>query len=154
MVKIYVDADACPVKNEIERIASRHNLKTYLVCNGGIRPSQNPMIELVVVGIGADAANDWITCHISRADICVTADILLAARCLNEGAFVIKPNGYIFDDNNIGMALSAREIREGMSSVGNFAGGPAPFSEADRSEYLNRMEIIVRAAKKSDSKST
>ena len=111
------------------------------------------MIELVVVGIGADAADDWITCHISRADICVTADILLAARCLNKGAFVIKPNGYIFDDNNIGMALSAREIREGMSSVGNFAGGPAPFSEADRSEYLNRMEIIVRAAKKSDSKS-
>ncbi len=93
MVEIYVDADACPVKDETMRIAERHNLKTYLVCDGGLRPSQYPQAELVIVTQGSDAADDWIADHIQDSDICVTNDIPLAARCLKQGALAIKPNG-------------------------------------------------------------
>ena len=112
MVKIYVDADACPVKKEVERIAIRHNLETFLVCDGGIRPSTNPLIKNIFVNQGADAADDWIVNNIERANICVTNDIPLAGRCLKRGAFVIKPNGDIYDTNNIGMALAIRKIME------------------------------------------
>ena len=149
MVKIYVDAEACPVKKEVERIATRHNLKTYLVCDGGIRPSLNPLILLVIVNQGADAADNWIADHIGQGDICVTNDIPLAGRCLKEGALVIKPNGYIYTNDNIGMALATREIMEGIRQTGETIGGPPPFSKADRSNSLNRMEIIVQKAKKS-----
>ncbi len=149
MVKIYVDADACPVKKEVERIATRHHLKTYLVCDGGIRPSLNPLILLVIVNQGADAADNWIADHIGQGDICVTNDIPLAGRCLKEGALVIKPNGYIYTNDNIGMALATREIMEGIRQTGETIGGPPPFSKADRSNSLNRMEIIVQKAKKS-----
>ena len=93
MVEIYVDADACPVKDEIERVATRHSLKTYLVCDGGIRPPQNPLLQLVVVSQGADAADNWIAENIGPADICITNDIPLAGRCLKQGAFALKPNG-------------------------------------------------------------
>ena len=99
MTEIYVDADACPVKKEIERIAIRHNLETFLVCDGGIRPSMNPLIKNIFVNQGADAADDWIVDNIERANICVTNDIPLAGRCLKRGAFVIKPNGNIYDTN-------------------------------------------------------
>ena len=92
MVKIYVDADACPVKNEIERIAARHDLITYMVCNGGIRPSHNPLINLVVVNQESDAADSWIIGNIEKTDICVTNDIPLAEQCLKKGALAIRPN--------------------------------------------------------------
>ena len=149
MVKIYVDADACPVKNEVERIATRHNLETYLVCDGGIRPPLNPLIQLVVVNQGADAADDWIADHIGRADICVTNDIPLAGRCLKEGAFAIKPNGNTYTNDNIGMALATREIMEGIRESGEMTGGPPPFSKTDRSKFLDRMEMIVQEARRS-----
>ena len=148
MVKIYVDADACPVKNEVERIATRHQLETYLVCDGGIRPPQNPLIHLVVVNQGSDAADDWIAEHIGRADICVTDDIPLAGRCLKEGAFTIKPNGNTFTDDSIGLALVKREIMQGLRETGEMTGGPRPFGKADRSKFLDRMERTVQAAKK------
>jgi uncharacterized protein YaiI (UPF0178 family) len=148
MVKIYVDADACPVKNEVERIATRHRLETYLVCDGGIRPSLNPLIQLVVVNQGADAADDWIANHIGQADICVTNDIPLADRCLKEGAFAIKPNGNTYTDDSIGLALATREIMQGLRETGEMTGGPRPFSKADRSKFLDRMERTVQAAKK------
>ena len=93
MVDIYVDADACPVKDETIRVAARHGLKTYLVSDGGIRPSQSPLVELVIVAQGADAADDWIAAHIQKSDICVTNDIPLASRCLERGALAIRPNG-------------------------------------------------------------
>ena len=148
MVKIYIDADACPVKNEIERVATRHNLETYLVCNGGIRPPLTPLIQLSVVNQGAGAADDWIANNIGRADICVTNDIPLAGRCLKKEAFVIKPNGKTYTNDNIGMALATREIMEGIRESGEMTGGPPPFSKADRSKFLDRMEMIVQEARK------
>ena len=149
MVKIYVDADACPVKNEVERIATRHQIETYLVCDGGIRPSLNSLIQLIVVNQGADAADDWIAQHIGRADICVTVDIPLAARCLKEGAFAIRPNGNTYSNDSIGMALATREIMQGLRDIGEMTGGPPPFSRTDRSKFLDRMEMIVQEASRS-----
>ena len=148
MVKIYVDADACPVKNEVERVATRHNLETYMVCDGGIRPSLNPLIQLVVVNQGADAADDWIADHIGRADICVTNDIPLAARCLKKEAFALKSNGKSYTNDNIGMALATREIMERIRESGEMTGGPPPFSKTDRSKFLDQIEKIVQKAKK------
>jgi uncharacterized protein YaiI (UPF0178 family) len=148
MVEIYIDADACPVKDEVERVATRHQLKTYLVCDGGLRPPQNPLLQLIVVTQGADAADDWIAEHIRPADICVTNDIPLAGRCLKQGAFAIKPNGETYTDDSIGMALATREILQGLRDTGEITGGPRPFSKADRSKFLDRLEVTVQAAKR------
>ena len=146
MVKIYIDADACPVKNEVERIATRHNLEAYMVCDGGIRPSVNPFIHLIFVNQAADAADDWIVDHIRQGDICVTNDIPLAERCIKEGAFAIKPNGKTYTSDNIGMALAVRKIMEEKRDIGEMTKGPSPFSKADRSNFLDRMEMIVQKA--------
>ncbi len=148
MVDIYVDADACPVKDETLRVAARHGLKTYLVSDGGIRPRQSPLVELVIVTRGADAADDWIADHIQAADICITNDIPLAARCLKRGAMAIKPNGEPFTENGIGMALATREIMRDLRDSGEITGGPRPFSKSDRSQFLNRLETTVQAAKR------
>lgn len=145
-VEIYIDADACPVKDETLAVARRHGLKTYLVCDGGIRPVPDPLVELVIVSQGADAADDWIAEHIGKADICVTNDIPLAARCLEKDALAIKPNGEVFTENGIGMALANRELMQGLREAGGITGGPSPFSKADRSQFLNRMEVAVQTA--------
>lgn len=147
MVKIYVDADACPVKSEIERIATRHNLITYMVCNGGIRPSRNTLIKLVVVEKVSDAADNWIVDRIGRADICITNDIPLAQLCLKKGSLVITPSGKTFTEDNIGMALATREIMSSIRELGEVTSGPPPFSKEDRSKFLDRMENVVRSAK-------
>ena len=147
MVKIYVDADACPVKNEIERIATRHNLTTYMVCNGGIRPSRNTLIKLVIVKKAFDAADNWIIDHIGKADICVTSDIPLAEHCLKKGALVITHNGKTFNEDNIGMALATREIMGQIRELGEGTSGQTPFSKADRSKFLDFMETTVRSAR-------
>jgi len=148
MVAIYVDADACPVKEETERVAARHGLKTYLVSDGGIRPRPDPMIEIVIVAQGADAADDWIADHIERSDICITNDIPLAARCLEKGAFALKPNGEAFTPAGIGMALATRELMKDLREAGAITGGPRPFSKQDRSAFLNKLETTVRAAQR------
>jgi len=148
MMDIYIDADACPVKDETLRVAARHGLKTYLVSDGGIRPSQSPLVELVIVDQGADAADDWIAGHIHESDICITNDIPLAARCLERGALALKPNGEPFTDNGIGMALANRELMRNLRESGEITGGPRPFSKSDRSEFLNRLETTVQAAKR------
>ena len=148
MVDIYVDADACPVKDETLRVAARHGLKTYLISDGGIRPRQSPLVELVIVAQGADAVDDWIAEQIRHADICITNDIPLAARCLERGALAIKPNGQPFTENGIGMALANRELMQGLRESGEITGGPRPFSKADRSAFLNRLETTVQAAKR------
>lgn len=145
-IEIYIDADACPVKDETIRVATRHNLKTYMVNDGGIRPSQNPLVELVIVTQGADAADDWIAEHIKKSDICITNDIPLAARCLEVGAFAIKPNGERFSEDSIGMALANRELMQGLRESGEITGGPRPFSKSDRSQFLDRMETVVQTA--------
>ncbi|WNK01415.1 YaiI/YqxD family protein [Thalassospiraceae bacterium LMO-JJ14] len=149
MVEIYIDADACPVKDETLRVAARHKLKTIMVCDGGIRPSTDPMVELVIVSQGADAADDWIAEHIGEADICVTNDIPLAARCLEKNALAIKPNGALFTENMIGMALANRELMQGLRESGEITGGPSAFSKSDRSNFLNRLETTVQLALKS-----
>jgi len=146
MVEIYVDADACPVKDEAVRVAARHGLRTYMVCDGGIRPSRDPMVELVIVTQGADAADDWIAEHIDESDICVTNDIPLAARCLERGALAIRPNGQRFTENGIGMALANRELMQGLRETGEVTGGPRPFNASDRSQFLNSMETTVQTA--------
>ena len=148
MVEIYVDADACPVKDETIRVAARHGLKTYLVSDGGIRPVQNPLVELVIVSQGADAADDWIAERIQKTDICITNDTPLAARCLERGALAIKPNGEPFTENSIGIALANRELMQSLRERGEITGGPKPFSKSDRSEFLNRLETTVQAAKR------
>ena len=146
MTIIYVDADACPVKDEVERVAARHNLDTILVTDGGLRPSQNPRVRLVIVEQGADAADDWIADEISANDICVTNDIPLAARCLEKDALAIKPNGELFTTDAIGMALVTRTLMQGLREAGEITGGPAPFSKRDRAEFLNKLEVTVQKA--------
>ncbi len=148
MVEIYVDADACPVRQEILRVAARHGLKTWLVSDGGIRPSREPLVELVIVAPGADAADDWIADNIRAADVCVTGDIPLAARCLERGALAIRPNGEAFTEHGIGMALATRDLMQGLREAGAVTGGPRPFGRADRSAFLNGLETMVQAAKR------
>ena len=152
MVALYIDADACPVKDETLWVADRHGLKTYMVSDGGIRPSPNPLVELVIVAQVADAADDWIAEHIGPADICVTNDIPLAARCLEQSALALKPNGEAFSENGIGMALANRELMQGLRETGEITGGPRPFSKADRSAFLDRLETMVQAAQRQESK--
>lgn len=146
MVTIYIDADACPVKDEVLRIAGRHKLRTVMVSDGGIRPSGDPMVEVVFVTQGADAADDWIAERIAPADICVTNDIPLAARCIEKDGMAIKPNGESFTKDSIGMALATRDLMQGLREAGEVTGGPRPFSKADRSRFLDRMEAMVQAA--------
>ena len=146
MVKIYVDADACPVKDETVRVATRHGLKTLMVSDGGIRPSRNPLVKLVIVASGPDAADNWIAEHIQNADICITSDIPLAARCLKRGAMALQPNGKPFTEDGIGMALAGRTLMQGLRESGEISGGPRPYSKADRSAFLNRLETTVQAA--------
>ena len=148
MTTIYVDADACPVKAEVVRVAERHGLRTVMVSDGGIRPDPNPLVELAIVPPGPDAADDWIAEHAEAGDICVTNDIPLAARCLQNGGFAIKPNGDPFTEQGIGMALANRELMQSLRETGAVTGGPRPFGKADRSAFLNRLETMVQAAKR------
>lgn len=146
MTEIYIDADACPVKDEAIRVATRHGLKVYMVSNGGIRPSASKLVELVVVGAGLDVADNWIAERIKPGDICITNDIPLADRCIKADALAIKPNGEIFTKDSIGMALASRNLMQGLREAGEVTGGPRPFGKADRSAFLNRMEAAVRQA--------
>lgn len=144
---IYVDADACPVKVEIVRVATRHGLPVHMVSNGGIRPVANPLVELVVVPHGPDAADDWIAARVRDGDICITNDIPLAARCLEAGAQALKPNGETFTPNSIGMAMASRDLMQTLRETGDVTGGPRPFARADRSAFLDRLETAIRAAR-------
>jgi uncharacterized protein YaiI (UPF0178 family) len=148
MVILYVDADACPVKGEVVRVADRHGLKVLMVSDGGIRPDPHPLVETVVVTQGADAADDWIAERISPHDICITNDIPLADRCLKAGGAALKPNGEAFSVESIGMALAGRELAQHLRETGAMTGGPRPFSKADRSQFLNKLEVMVQAAKR------
>lgn len=148
MVTIYVDADACPVKDETVRVAARHGLRTIMVSDGGLRPNPSPLVKMIIVSQGADAADDWIAEHIDKADICITNDIPLAARCLAAGALALKPNGELFTHDSIGMALANRELMQTLRETGAITGGPRPFAGADRSNFLNRLEVAVQTAKR------
>ena len=144
-IEIYVDADACPVKAEIYRVAERHALKVIVVANSPIAVPREPWIERVVVGAAMDEADDWIAERAVRGDIVITADVPLASRAVKAGAAVIAPNGKPFDEDSIGLALATRNLLHGLRSAGEITGGPKPFAPRDRSEFLSSLDrAIVR----------
>jgi uncharacterized protein len=142
-IAIYVDADACPVKAEVYRVAERHRLKVYVVANSFIAVPREPFIERVVVGGGFDAADDWIAERVSRGDIVVTADVPLASRCVKAGADAIAPNGRAFTEASVGMALATRNLMQDLREAGAVTGGPKPFSARDRSTFLSALDLAV-----------
>jgi uncharacterized protein len=148
MSALYLDADACPVKAEAERVATRHNLKMYVVSNGGLRPSQNPLVQTVVVDQGADEADKWIADRCGPGDVVVTGDIPLAARCIATGARVLRHNGAIFSERNIGQQLAMRDLMADMRAANPLGagGGAKPFTKSDRSRFLDALEREIRAA--------
>ncbi len=145
---IYVDADACPVKDEAVRVAERHGLVIYFVSNSFMRLPEGPLIRRMVVAEGADAADDWIAERILARDIAVTADIPLAARCIKRGAQVIGPTGQPFTEAGIGMALAMRDLKAHLRETGESKGYNASFSRADRSRFLQELEMAVQRARK------
>ncbi len=145
MIRILVDADACPVKDEIYKVAFRHAVSVTIVSNSPIRIPEHPLIERVVVSDGFDAADDWIADHANAATVCITADILLADRCLKAGATVIGSNGKPFTLASIGGAIATRAIMADLRAGGDIVGGPPPFAKADRSRFLSALdEALVR----------
>lgn len=145
MPSILVDADACPVKEEIYKVAFRHAVPVTIVSNSHLRVPDHPLIARVVVSDGFDAADDWIAERADRESVVVTADILLADRCLKGGAVVIAPNGRPFTANSIGGAIATRAIMADLRAGGDAIGGPPPFSKTDRSRFLSALdEALVR----------
>jgi uncharacterized protein len=145
---IYVDADACPVKEEVYRVARRHLVQVYVVANAPIRVPVEALIELTVVRGGFDAADDWIAERISTGDVAVTADIPLADRCLKKGARVLGPKGHAFTEDSIGAALATRALLDMLRQSGAFGGGPAPFVKEDRSRFLARLDETLHAVRR------
>jgi len=147
-IQIYVDADACPVKNEVYRVAERHGLKVFVVSNSFINVPRDPMIERVVVGQGMDEADNWIAERAVRGDIVITADVPLASRSFKAGAAVIAPNGKPFDENSIGMTVATRNLLHELRSAGEITGGPRPFSPQDRSQFLQAFDRAIMRLKR------
>jgi uncharacterized protein YaiI (UPF0178 family) len=146
--QIFVDADACPVKDEIVRVAERHGLAVTFVANFGLRPSRDPMIRNVVVPQGADAADDWIVEAVVANDLVVTSDIPLADRALKKGATVLGPTGKPFTEQSIGMALAMRELNQHLRETGESKGYNAGFTAKDRSSFLQAFDAAVQRAKR------
>jgi uncharacterized protein YaiI (UPF0178 family) len=144
--QIYVDADACPVKDEAVRVAERHGLVIHFVSNSWMRLLEGPLIRRVVVAEGADAADDWIAERVTARDVAVTADIPLAARCLKKGAQVVGPTGKPFTEAGIGMALAMRDLSAHLRETGESKGYNASFRKEDRSRFLDALEQAVRRA--------
>ncbi len=142
--RIYVDADACPVKDEVYRVALRHGLAVSVVAGNFIRVPKDPLIERVAAGSGMDAADDWIAERAGHGDIVITADIPLASRCVKAGADVIAPNGKPFTEQSIGMTLAMRNLMTDLRSSGEITGGPRSFSPRDRSAFLSALDTAIR----------
>lgn len=147
-VTLFIDADACPVKAEAERVATRHRLRMVVVSNGGLRPSANPLVETVVVDAGADEADKWIADRCGPGDVVVTADVPLAARCVAAGARVLRHDGEAFSAASIGTQLAMRDLMTDIRAANPLGsgGGARPFSRADRSRFLDALERELRAA--------
>ncbi|MGB8365972.1 MAG: YaiI/YqxD family protein [Rhizomicrobium sp.] len=148
MPEIFVDADACPVKAEVERVAERHGFVVHIVSNGGIRPNRHPLFRHVTVAEGPDAADDWIAEHVTAGDIVVTADIPLASRCLKKRARVLGPTGKVFTEATIGLALGMRDFNKYLREASGNQTYNAAFRKEDRSQFLNALENEIQAAKR------
>lgn len=147
MARVLIDADACPVKAEAERVATRHGAALVLVSNGGLRPSQNPLVEVVIVPEGPDVADMWIAERAGPGDVVVTGDIPLASKCVAAGAAVLRPNGEALTEANVGAALATRDLMTDLRAADPFRqGGGRPFSKADRSRFLDALETALRRA--------
>jgi hypothetical protein len=142
---IFVDADGCPVKPEIYRVARRHELKVIVVSNSRMRVPQEDWVRLVLVEGQFDAADDWIVEHVTGNDIVVTGDIPLAARCLQKGAAVLDTRGGLFSEESIGDALASRALMSHLRDLGGITGGPAAFDKRDRSRFLHRLDETIRS---------
>jgi uncharacterized protein YaiI (UPF0178 family) len=144
LLNIFVDADACPVKKEVFRVADRYHLNVTLVANSWMRIPNEQRIRLEVVKDGFDAADDWIDEHVQADDIVITADILLASRCLKKGARVIGTTGKPFTENNIGDAVATRDLLSGLRSAGELTSGPPPLTKRDQSRFLQQLDEVIQ----------
>jgi hypothetical protein len=148
MVEIYVDGDACPVKDEVLRVAARHKVMVYLVSNQWLRGEADPLVQRIVVENNKlDAADDWIAERVQANDLVITADIPLAARSVAKGAEVLRPNGQPLDQASIGMVSAMRDLHTHLRDTGQITGGPSAFTKQDRSRFLDKLETMLRAAK-------
>jgi uncharacterized protein len=147
-IRIFVDADACPVKPEVYRVAERYALKVHVVANAFMAVPHSDLIERVIVKEGPDAADDWIAERAGTGDIVITADIPLASRCVRNGVTVISPTGKPFDDNSIGMALATRDLMTDLRSAGAMTRGPPPLSRQDLSRFLSALDLAVTRLKR------
>jgi uncharacterized protein len=147
-VRIHVDADGCPVKNEVYRVAKRYALHVFVVANGGMETPADPRVELVRVPAGPDAADDWIVEHVAAGDIVVTTDIPLAARCVAKDATALHPTGKPFSENDIGSALAMRDLLKSLREAGERTRGPAPFADRDRSQFLQALDAAIQRGKR------
>lgn len=148
MLNIYIDADACAVKNETYKVAARYKLKVYVVANQYINIPLDPNIEMKVVSGNFDAADDWIAEQIEAGDILVTSDLLLAGRCIKKGAKVLGPKGRELDEENIGESLAGRELASHLRDLGSTQTGPSPMSKKDKSKFLATMDQIIQKIKR------
>jgi uncharacterized protein YaiI (UPF0178 family) len=149
LLHIFVDADACPVKQEVYRVASRFRLEVTLVANSWMRVPDERWIALEVVKDGFDAADDWIVEHVQTGDIVVTADIPLAGRCIKKGARVISPTGKPFTEDNIGMAVATRDLMSDLRNAGEITGGPPPLTKRDRARFLEQLDNLIQSIRQS-----
>jgi len=145
-VTLYVDADACPVKDEVYRVAARSKLRVHVVSNARMRLPDDPWVEAVIVAAGPNVADDWIAERAGKGAVVVTADVPLADRCVKAGARVVSPTGRVFDGASIGMALATRDLMEDLRSAGAITGGPRPFAPKDRQAFLQSLDREIRRA--------
>ena len=145
MHEVFVDADACPVKDEVLKVAARHKWPIHMVSNSWMRLPETPLIHRIVVSEGPDAADKWIAERAGEGDLVITNDIPLASRCLDLGAQALRPTSKAFTQNNIGMGLAMRDLSAHLRETGEITGGPAIFTKKDRSQFLSAMEDAIRA---------
>lgn len=148
MIKIYIDADGCPVKEETYRVAERYRIPVVLVANKRLALPPNPLLEMIVVSGGFDAADDWIVEKSQANDIVITADILLADRCVKKTVRVLGPKGDEFTEDNIGSAVAHRELMQNLRHMGEMRGGPAPMDKKARSQFLSALDQIIQSLKR------
>lgn len=148
MIRIYIDADACPVKDETYKVAARYQIKTYVVANQYQNIPIDTLIEMKVVSGNFDAADDWIEAQVTSRDIVITTDVLLADRCIKKIARVLNPKGFEFTEDNIGSAVSNRELMQNLRHMGEMRGGPAPMDKKSRSQFLAKLDQIIQSLKK------